>query len=160
MNVIVDVQGFKTEYNEFIPKEIAIQFDNQILVLLIKPPYPFYNLTKKERLQVAWIEKNRGILWNEGYVPYFNYKFLILDFIKHKKIFAKGYEKVMWLKVILENKNVYNLEESSCPSLETLYKKYSTSSDIQSCVYHSNICALKNVTCLRKWCIENNVLLK
>lgn len=157
MNAVVDVQGFKSEDNKFIPKEIAILCDNRILVLLIKPPYPFYNLTAKERLQVAWVERNVGILWNEGFVPYFTYKLLILEYIKNKKIYTKGCEKVMWLKEILETDNIYNLEECNCPNLKTLYKNYSTSSDIQSCIYHSNICAFKNVTCLRKWCITNNI---
>lgn len=157
MNVIVDVQGFKSEGNEFIPKEIAIMCKGRIQVLLIKPPHPFYDLTKKERLQVSWIEKNRGIYWNEGFVPYFNYKSCFLDFLKNKCIYTKGNEKVLWLKDILHIDNVYNLESKNCPSLLTLYKSYSTSPDIISCIHHNNICALKNVYCLSKWCVENNV---
>lgn len=160
MSVIVDVQGFKNEHNDFIPKEIAIMSKNHVLVLLIKPPYPFFNLTRKERLQVAWIERNRGILWNEGFVPYFEYNALILDFVKDKRIYTKGGEKVLWLKKILKNESIYNLEDMNCPKLETLYKNYSTSSDIQSCIYHRNICAFKNVTCLRKWCKESNVIIE
>lgn len=56
MIAIVNVQGFKTETNEFIIKEIAILCDKKVQVFLIKPPYPFNDLTKKERLQVSWIE--------------------------------------------------------------------------------------------------------
>lgn len=159
MNVIIDVQGFKNEDNKFIPKEIAVLCKNSILVLLIKPPYAFYDLTKKERSTVAWIERNRGILWNEGFVPYLNYKFLILDFCKNKRIYAKGREKVLWLKEILESNNVFNLEELNCPNLETLYDKYSDCSDIKSCIYHRKMCALKNVACLNKWCKENKYLI-
>lgn len=157
MNVIVDIQGFKSEDNKFIPKEIAILCEQSSLVLLIKPPYPFYNLTKKERLQVAWIERNRGIFWNQGFVPYINFKFSILNFFKNKRIYAKGLEKVAWLKEILEIDDVYNLEDLSCPNLDTLHKKYSLSRDIQSCIYHNKICAYKNVFCLKKWCKENNI---
>lgn len=157
MNVIVDVQGFKNEDNEFIPKEIAIQTAGRILALLIKPPYPFYNLTKKERLQVSWIEKNRGILWNEGYIPYSNYKFLISNYLENKIIFTKGSEKVIWLKKILQSDNVYNLEDKNCPSFTTLYDNYMSSSDIFRCIYHNKVCALKNVFCLYKWCLENYV---
>lgn len=160
MNVIVDVQGFKSEDNVFIPKEIAILSENRALMIIIKPPYPFYNLTRKERLTVAWIEKNRGILWNEGFVPYFCYKSLISEFFKNKYIYTKGYEKVKWLKEILDSENVHNLEDFNCPNLETLYKRYATALDIQTCIYHSNICAYKNVTCMKKWCIENDVLFK
>lgn len=158
MNAIVDVQGFKNEDNKFIVKELAILCKNHIMVLLIKPPYPYYNLTRKERSQVSWIEKNRGLLWNEGFVPYYYYKFLILDFLKNRQIYTKGVEKVSWLKEILETENVFNLEDKNCPKLEVLYNNYLLSSDIKSCIYHSNTCALKNVTCLNKWCVENNVL--
>lgn len=159
MNVIVDVQGFKNEDNQFIPKEIAIVSKTHSFVLLIKPPYPFYNLTKKERLSVSWIERNRGILWNEGFVPYLNYKILLKDFFKNKRVYTKGYEKVLWLKDILQNSNVYNLEDNNCPSFENLFKIYERSSELKSCIYHENVCAYKNVFCLYKWCIENNVLM-
>lgn len=125
MNVILDVQGFKNEQNEFIPKEIAILWNRQIFVQLIKPPYPFYFLTKKERLQVAWIEKNRGIFWNEGYIPYLNLKSTLHDFLKDKCIFTKGSEKVLWIKDMVNNNNIHNLEDISCPSLVKLYEKYS-----------------------------------
>lgn len=158
MNVIIDIQGFKSENNEFIPKEIAILCKQSLLVLSIKPPCAFYNLTKKERVQVSWIERNRGIYWNEGLVPYINYKYYIINFLKDKCIYTKGYEKVLWLKDILDNDNVYNLEDKNCPNFDTLYKRYSTSSDIQNCINHSKMCALKNVCCLNKWCKETNAL--
>lgn len=124
MSAIVNVQGFKTEQNQFIVKEIAIKCKERMILLLIKPPFPFYNLTKKERLHVHWIEKNRGILWNEGFVSYFSYKSIILNFKKNKRLFTKGSEKVIWLKEILENDSVYNLEEFKCPNLKTLNEKY------------------------------------
>lgn len=157
MNIVIDVQGFKTEDNAFIPKEIAIICKKSILVLLIKPPFPFFKLTKKERKQAGWIERNRGVLWNEGFISYCDYKYLILGFCKNKLIYTKGHEKVLWLKDILENDFVYNLEDNGCPSLESLAEKYVLSNDIQNCIYHSKICAYKNASLLNKWCIENNV---
>lgn len=158
MNVIVDIQGFKNEQNKFIPKEIAILCNESILVLLIKPPYPYYDLTQTERRQVGWIEKNRGILWNEGFVPYYHYTCIIQGFFKHKRIFTKGLEKVTWLKEILETDEVYNLEDFKCPNLETLLKQYSTTAKIHRCIFHNNVCALKYASCLKMWCQENNVL--
>lgn len=158
MNVIVDVQGFKNELNQFIPKEIAILWKSRLLVLLIKPPYPFYELTKKERLEVASIEKTRGIYWNEGVVPYSNYKDCINYYLNKKCcILTKGYEKMLWIKEMFKNDNLFNLEDIHCPSFLTLYEKY-TSSNIVSCIHHDKICALKNVFFLDKWCRENNVL--
>jgi hypothetical protein len=159
MSAIIDVQGFKNECNEFIPKELAIISKDGILVVLIKPPYPFYFLTKKERKQVAWLEKNRGILWNDGYVSYCDYKSLLLNFCKNKHIYVKGYEKVVWVKEMVESDNVLNLEDINCPNLEKLSEKYSSSSDIKHCIYHTNKCALKNASFLNKWCIENNIFI-
>lgn len=160
MNIIIDVQGFKNEKNEFIPKEIAIMWNKRVFVMLIKPPYPFYTLTKKERIQVAWIEKNRGIYWNQGFIPFHNYKNCLDIFFKNKysRIFTKGGEKTLWLRDMFHNNNnIYNLEDKNCPSLVSLSDKYVNSPDILSCVYHDNICALKNVFLLNRWCKENDV---
>lgn len=154
MNAIVDVQGFKTETNEFIIKEIAILCDKKVQVFLIKPPYPFYDLTKKERLQVSWIERHRKIYWNEGEVLYSKHKTLIANILRDKNIYVKGSEKTEWLK-IFTNYDVNNLEDKGCPSLLSLQKQYENCNDLYSCIYHNSVCALKNVICLNKWCIEN-----
>lgn len=151
---IVDLQGFKTDYNEFIVKELAILCENQTLVLLIKPPYPFYELSKTEKMQVQWIERNRKIYWHEGFTPFLNFKQYVADYLKDKIIYVKGFEKVVWLKNIVQDGNIINLDDS--PSLRKLYENYSMSKDIFSCVYHTHICALKNVMCLKKWMYEVN----
>ena len=90
---IVDIQGFKTDENKFLPKEIAILCNGQMQNFVIKPPYPFYDLTKTERKQVSWIERNRKILWSEGFIPYLNFKYHILDYLSDKCIYTKGLEK-------------------------------------------------------------------
>lgn len=46
---IVDVQGFKTDDNQFILKEIAILYSDQLQVFMIQPPFPFQNLTSTEK---------------------------------------------------------------------------------------------------------------
>lgn len=157
MIAIVDVQGFKTGTNNFILKEFAVAYDNRIQVFLYKQPYPFYDLTTTERRQVSWIERNRGIFWKEGHIPYSNHKDHIIPILANKKIYTKGLEKVSWIKEISKNNNVFNLEDQACPNLVSLYDKYSMSDDVYSCIYHSNICALKNVMCLNKWCKENKI---
>lgn len=157
MTAIVDVQGFKTEANEFIIKEIAILCDKKIQVFLIKPPFPFYNLTKQERRQVSWIERNRKIHWNEGIVPYSNYQNLVINILRDKCVYVKGSEKVSWLRNIVNSTNVNNLEDKGCPSLLNLYKEYENSHDLYSCINHDSVCALKNVLCLNKWRIDNVV---
>lgn len=160
MNFIVDVQGFKTDDNSFIIKEIAILNNERAQAYLIKPPFPFYELSKTEKRQVCWIERNRKIFWREGFIPYGNYKHYtdIVNILKGKRILAKGHEKVLWLQSILDtndNNIIVNLEDKGCPSILSLYDKYSHSNNIFSCMYHSNVCALKNVTCLNMWCKDN-----
>lgn len=165
MNAIVDVQGFKTDENKFILKEIAMQCEgsNNIVVLIFKPPFPFYNLSKTERRQVCWIERNRGIFWNGGFLPYNNYKTIITSILKEKqRIFVKGEEKVLWIKEMLDeccNTRVYNIEARGCPSYQLLYKENELAGDVFSCIYHNKICALKNVICLKKWCSLNKITL-
>lgn len=156
MKVIVDVQGFKTDQNDFIPKEIAVIYKDQVQVLLIKPPFHYDHLTNTEKKQVSWIERNRKILWGEGIVPYDNFKIYFKTFFRNNDVYCKGLEKILWLKQMFGNSNVYNLEDYGCPNLLTLYKLYDSSSDIYSCIYHPTICALKNVTCMKKWCMLNN----
>ncbi|KAG7304598.1 hypothetical protein JYU34_011571 [Plutella xylostella] len=157
MNVIVDVQGFKTDDNQFILKEIAMIHEKQVQVFLIKPPFAYYDLSKTERRQVSWIERNRGIYWKEGFIPYSCHKNYIVQLLSNKIIYTKGMEKVKWLIEITKNNNVYNLEDKNCPSLLSLYDKYNDSIDVISCMYHTDTCALKNVTCLNKWLKENKV---
>lgn len=155
MKAIVDVQGFKRDNNEFILKEIAIICNDQVQVLLFKPPFPFYDLTKTERRQVSWIERNRRILWNAGVIPYYKNEIYIKELLRNKTIYTKGLEKILWLKYITGNNDVFNLEDKNCPSLLHLYNEYKTSNDVFCCMYHPTICALKNVTCLKKWCNDN-----
>lgn len=155
---IVDVQGFKIADNKFILKEIAIAHGDQIQVLLIKPPFPIHNLTAIERKQVNWIQRNRKICWNDGFIPYSNYMTHVEEFLYNKIIYCKGHEKMLWIKKVLDYNDVYNLEDKSCPSLLNLYEEYRLSTDVYSCVYHPTICALRNVTCLKKWCLKNKHL--
>lgn len=167
MKAIVDVQGFKTDSNEFILKELAMQCGNHVIVLLIKPPYPFYSLTKTERRQVAWIENNRNVFWDDGFIPYSNYKNHIVNFFKNKRIiFVKGLEKANWVRVMLQSVlnvgneylDVINIEDFGCPNLQTLCESYKECPEIYNCIYHSNYCALKNVNCIMKWSSENKIL--
>lgn len=122
MNAIVDVQGFKTDHNKFILKELAILCDGRAQVYLLKLSYPFYEMTVTERKQVCWIERNKNIFWKEGYIPYSNsqYSTNVVNMLKDKNIFTKGNEKVLWLREILESNRIFNLEDKGCPSVLSL----------------------------------------
>lgn len=151
MTVFVDLQGFKTEDNKFIPKEVAFLYCGQIKVFLFKAPCRYIQLSEMEQKQVYWIERNRKIFWNSGDVPYEDVKKKFI-FLKDKHIYVKGCEKVRWVKEILESDSVkvFNLETYGCPNRLDLENKY-WSNDIYSCINHSNVCALKNVLLFKKW---------
>lgn len=155
---IVDVQGFKRDNNAFIVKEIAIAVNDQIQHLLVLPPCPLHNLSTTERKQVWWIQKNRKINWNDGFIPYESFLRHIQYFLIDKTIYCKGVEKVTWIKNILDHNDVINLENMNCPKLLSLYEEYRLSTDVFNCIYHPTVCALRNVTSLRKWCLNKNVL--
>lgn len=160
MSVFVDVQGFKTDYNEFIIKEIAIKSGQQFITLQFKPPFSYNELTNTEKKNVCWIERNRQIFWDEGFIPYSYHTIYIRGLIKNKTIYVKGLEKVTWLKKILgynmdQNSCIFNLEDKGCPNLLSLYKDYKSCLDVYRCINHSSHCALQNVTCMQKWCLEN-----
>lgn len=160
MNLIVDVQGFKTELNKFIPKEIALLNGNRVQTFLIRQPFPFYDLTVKEMKQVSWIERNRKVFWKEGFIPFSFYRYEIAPLLKNKLVYVKGLEKTKWIKEMFDNCNVVNIENKGCPNFNILYNLYGECNDVYTCIYHNNICALKNVICLNKWCIDNKVFNK
>lgn len=151
-SAIVDVQGFRRENNEFIIKEIAIICGDQVQVLLILPPFSFHHLTYTEKMQIRWIERNRKIFWNDGFITYDNFLMNTQPFLVDKTIYCKGVEKATWIKNIFNHDDVINLEYVKCPSLLSLHKEYRFCNDILNCMYHPSFCALKNVTCLKKWC--------
>lgn len=160
--IFVDVQGFKDFRNKFILKELAIATFDCTHVFLIKPPFPYKLLRLEEKKQVNWIQRNRGIYWNEGYINYADISKLIIPFLENKCILVKGLEKIEWIKEFCENCKIVDLGEKGCPNFFSLYKSLMCESkdsiDI-TCCFHKQICALKNVISLRKWYIDNNIIL-
>lgn len=157
---IVDVQGFKIDDNKFILKEIAIVCKDNIQVFLVQPPFPYSQLTPKECKLVSWIERNRKLYWNEGFITYDQVLLFIANYLLDKTIYCKGTEKVTWIRNMLcyNNNEVINLENMNCPNFLTLYEQYRLSKDVYSCIYHPTICALKNVMCLKNWCISKQLI--
>lgn len=149
--IIVDVQGFKDLYNNFIIKELAFASRDYTQSFLIKPPYLYRYLTSDEKRQVKWLERNRGIYWNEGYIDYREFQRIIVPYLENKEIVVKGFEKVKWIKDLCENCNVSDLSEKNCPNLSVLYNKYCDEKNNLNCTKHLKICALKNVLCIKKY---------
>lgn len=152
--VIVDVQGFKDTKNTFIIKEFAIWFNGYTQTFLVKPPYPFKNLSVEEKKQVRWIEINRGIFWSEGYVDYREFRRTIVPYLNKKKVLTKGTEKIKWINDLCEDCEIIDIGENGCPNFLKLYSDYNY---YQNCFHHKKMCALKNVMCIKAWCGDNKM---
>jgi len=147
--VIVDVQGFKGNNNEFILKELAISFnEHEFQNFIVQPPHQFEKLMKIKQKEANWLSKNHhGLGWNDGSVTYKSVKKFLLE--NHiTAVYVKGEEKKNWLSHMLQNKvMIQNLEEYGCPSFKVLRKTYPSRTML--CTSHQGICALKNASLLR-----------
>lgn len=152
--LFVDMQGFRDYNNAFIVKELAYATQEFTQVYLVKPPYPFSKLTDSEKKQVKWLEKNRGILWREGFIDYNEFKRLVKPILENISVIVKGHEKCKWIKELSPNSKVIDIGEKGCPNLELLFDRCENNKII-CCFHHMKSCALKTVICIRKWYCDN-----
>lgn len=156
-NFIVDLQGFKDYNNSFILKEFAIATKHYTQIFLIKPPFSYSYLSSDEQKQVRWIERNRGILWREGFIDIREFKRLIKPILNEQTVLVKGEEKIKWLKELCDSCEVIDIAEKGCPNLPSLYKMCDSESNklinssTMTCMFHKKICGLKNVLLIQKW---------
>ena len=70
MQYLVDLQGFKQPVNDYVLKELAlvsVESDEEPLVLVFKPPYPWRRLTDKYKSENEWLTRcYHGLDWNAG----------------------------------------------------------------------------------------------
>lgn len=151
----VDLQGFKNDKNEFIVKEFAIATITWSQTFLVKPPYSSTKLNFEEKKQTKWLERNRGILWDEGFIGYTEFLRTITRYIENKNVMVKGVEKMKWVKSLCSNCIIHNIEDTGCPNFSILHDKYKMHS--LNCPYHERQCATKNALCIGKWYLENHL---
>ena len=125
MEFVIDAQGFKKTYNEFVFKELAIirlGEDVQPVVFLFGPPHSSIFLLPRYRCQNKWLTRNHhGIFWDDGEIPYTELEDILTSSTRGAtKIYVKESEKQKWLHAILSN--VINIETLDCPSLAKLNK--------------------------------------
>lgn len=149
--IIIDVQGFKDLYNNFIIKELAFATREYTQTFLVKPPYLFKYLTSDEKRQVKWLERHKGIYWNEGYIDYREFKRIIVPYLENKEIIVNGFEKIKWINDLCEDCVVSDLGTTHCINFSELYKKYCVGQSNFNCNIHAKHCALKNVLCIKKY---------
>lgn len=155
--VIVDLQGFKDINNYFIIKEFAIVINGHTQTFIIKPPYPFNNLSNEEKNRVRWLEKNRGIFWSEGFIDHREFKRTIMPYLNNKKIITKGMEKIKWIRELSKTCDILDIADRGCPNFTKLYSDYENSNVSLNCMHHRKTCALKNVLCIKMWCEDNEI---
>lgn len=143
------MQGFKSDSNEFIAKEVAVVFNNnQHINFILKPPFDFKCLSIKRQTEAKWLTKNYHHLnWNDGHVSYQSICKFLKDNLMCSVIYIKGEEKRRWLEKILQ-KTIFNIEDIGCINFKQMENKYS---DYLYCSYHYyGVCALRNAFLLAK----------
>lgn len=158
MEYIVDVQGFKKQYNQFVVKELAIiplEEDALPIVYLFESPHDWNLLDSRYKCENSWLTKNyHGISWQEGDVPYRDFEEILKASVRcASKIYVKGLEKLKWLQNIIPN--VRNMEDLDCPSLSKLHKDNNipcSNHNLQMC--KNSHCAASNALVLKKWLLD------
>lgn len=138
MKLVLDVQGFKTGDQIFLPKELAAYDGQHFTHYIFKPPFSLTLLDKKFQNQAKWLMNHHHCIdWNEGFTPTFQFKNIIGRLSKRADvIYVKGLEKANFIKTFT-NKLVIEFEDQ--PALKPSEAK---------CFYHLNpicICSLSNV---------------
>lgn len=151
--VLIDIQGFKFNSNNFIAKEIAILFNNnnnsskEHINFIIKPPFDFKRLSRKKQNEANWLIKNyHHLKWGDGSITFKSVVKFLRSNLKYSTIIVKGMEKKKWFEKILQRK-VFNIEDIGCINFKQMYLKYP---EQFYCGYHNHgVCALRNVYLLR-----------
>lgn len=157
MEFILDFQGFKSEKNKFIVKELAlISGDGHLYELqLFQPPCSFNQLSDEKKKEVLWLEKTyHGFYWGSGFKPYSEMKDIFETMKISGKVFVKGVEKKRFVEELLTgfDVQVINLEDMGCPSLAVLKQKM-TPLQMKACsfTHNSKNCAYINTYVLLEW---------
>lgn len=138
-SMVLDVQGFKTGKNKFIPKELAAYDGNRICHYIFRPPFALNCLDPETLKHTSWLMQNHHCIpWDTGYTPLYKFASIVKDLTeKVDIIYVKGNEKANFLRKY-SKKPIVELEDH--PPLKT---------NIPRCFYHTNkessMCALFNV---------------
>jgi len=119
--VSIDVQSFFDNNNNFILKEIGIVFEkdpNLNNSFLIEPPYDFTLLNTKSRKIAIWLANtHHKIFWSDGENSFSQTRKYLRTITIGKQIICKGVEKKRFLQTFFGSRQLNNVEENGCPSL-------------------------------------------
>lgn len=115
MEAVVELQGFKDNYNRFIVKELAVVSDGLRCQVIFKPPYDLRQLNDKMYRTAQWLTRHyHRIKWEEGNVEYDEN--LIRNLCNpFNVVYTKGTEKAKFLREFHPNvKEITMSKTKSC----------------------------------------------
>lgn len=160
MEFVVDVQGFKSPYNIFIFKELAVMrvVDNaQPAVYTFEPPYCWNIFKIEDKSANRWTEKNYlGIGWNSGDIPYNKLTQTLQNAVTGAtRVYVKGAEKKKHIEQVLHSTvEVVTLESLGCPPLRSLPRINCAPCHHHELLPTKSICAARNVQIIKDWLDE------
>lgn len=151
--VIVEMQCFRNENNEFIVKELTILKEKgEAENFLFCPPYPKEELSSKiQRVNAYCTRKIHGFEWEEGRTDYSALGLILTSRCRNCKIIiTKGSEKKKFLEKILDQK-ILDADEF----IPGKYEDISTPAEFPGCPFHQGIhemnCSGKNAWKIHRW---------
>lgn len=145
--VFIDLQGFKSNSNDFIAKEIAVVYNSKEHInFIIKSPFDFQCLSAEKQKEAYWLMKNYHHLnWNDGQVSFKSVIKFLKATVKYSSVYVKGEEKKRWLEKMLK-REIFNMEDIGCINFKQMNAKYP---EYLCCSYHNyGVCALRNAIML------------
>lgn len=145
------MQGFMMPGKTYAVKELAIvplNYDEEPLVRLFKPPFPWRRLTEKYKRHNLWLELYyHGLTWSSGDLKYSEHKFVIQDTLKDAtRIFTSGDLKKEWLERY--NLKVFDLNDWG-------YSPFERAKSVTICPNHNGryttTCAHQNVKLMKQF---------
>lgn len=98
-HVSVDLQGFKTAGNTFIPKEICVLADRAEFHNILKSPCTYHQLEDRYKREANFLTRARhGLHFNASGIPLDDFVERTLGHIDGKICIVKGAEKMKWLE--------------------------------------------------------------
>lgn len=159
--VVVDIQCFKDNKNEYIIKEVCVlEATTGILLMhhVAKPPYGHSELSDEKLRESHWLTKHcHGLQWEHGDIPYYAlFNKLTACISNRPSVYVKGLEKKEYLKrhhiTDFVTTTVIDVCDIGCGSLASIGNLLST--NILRCRNHKSTqsrCALTNCVAIRGW---------
>jgi hypothetical protein len=154
MDYVVDIQGFRDAFKQFVIKEVTVLtlHRNHVGHWLAAPPCPFTDLPEDVRVENNYLSRNHhGIEWFDGDIPARQIHAKLREVARGARlIYTRGLEKAKLLQSIT-SRQITNLEDRNCPS----FKKLPPADTY--CMYHalqkqgSFVCSLNRATLLKAW---------